>query len=299
VALSLLPDPDAWTLAPPGGANKALKGARQGGVTCPKGQPSVPARMPRDGWRPSREGQTIADVIHDVDQLLERIVKKEALNGSSVELVFDAPTKDWVAKRSGPCVNLYLYDIREDLQRRVPTWEDVRGNDGMVSGRLQPPRRFRLAYLVTAWTQRPEDEHRLLSSLLVCMLRNSMLKPGELGGDLDATDLPVYIDVGQPESQERSLADIWTALGGELKPSLDVVVTAPVAIGKVTPFGPPVTAGPTIGMASTNGAVESANGSAKRKGRAAVAEAELPEETVPHGGKDQGGLQLRVRGTGR
>jgi hypothetical protein len=175
----------------------------------------------------------------------------------------------------------------------------MRGTDGMVSARRQPPRRFRLAYLVTAWTQRPEDEHRLLSSLLVCMLRNPMLKSGELGGELDAADLPVYIEVGQPESQERSLADIWTALGGELKPSLDVVVTAPVVVGASAPYGAPVTEGPTIGMASTNGATEQANGSVKRKGAATVVEA-APEETVPHGAaKDQGGMRLRVRGTRR
>jgi hypothetical protein len=250
---------------------------------------------------PLARGADDPGVIHDVDQLLDRLVRKEALNGSSVELVFDAPTKDWVARRSGPCVNLYLYDIREDLQRRIPTWEDARGADGTVSGRRQPPRRFRLAYLVTAWTQRPEDEHRLLSSLLVCMLRNPMLKPGELGGSLDEADLPLYIEVGQPESQERSLADIWTALGGELKPSLDVVVTAPIVIGQSTPFGPPVTAGPSIGLSSTNGAAEEANGSVRRKGGTAIAEPEpVPEETVPHdAGKGQGGMQLRVRGTRR
>src|SRR5689334_17894090 len=126
------------------------------------------SHAPRRVASPSPEADD-PGVIQDVDQLLERLVKKEALNGSSVELVFDAPTKDWVARRSGPCVNLYLYDIREDLARRVPTWEDMRGADGTVAGRKQPPRRFRLAYLVTAWTQRPEDEHRLLSSLLVCM----------------------------------------------------------------------------------------------------------------------------------
>src|SRR4051794_30244675 len=300
VALSLLPDPDGWTLPPGGGANKARVGARQGGPGCPNGQPSMPARMPDDGWRRTRAATTIGRVIHDVDQLLEKLVKKEALNGSSVDLVFEAPTKDWVARRSGPAVNLYLYDIREDLQRRVPTWEDARAPNGTVSGRQQPPRRFRLAYLVTAWTQRPEDEHRLLSSLLVCMLRNPMLKPGELGGSLDEADLPLYIEVGQPESQERSLADIWTALGGELKPSLDVVVTAPIVIGQSAPYGPPVTSGPTIGLASTNGAVEEANGSVKRKSRTAVADPEpepVAEETVPRGAaKDQGGLRLRVRG---
>jgi hypothetical protein len=239
-------------------------------------------------------------VIHDVDQLLEKLVRRDALNGSSVDLVFDAPTKDWVARRSGPCVNLYLYDIREDLARRVPTWEDARGKDGMVAGRAQPPRRFRLAYLVTAWTQRPEDEHRLLSSLLVAMLRNPMLKPGELGGSLDATDLPVYIEVGQPETQDRSLADIWSALGGELKPSLDVVVTAPIVISQNAYYGPPVLTGPTIGLSSSGGAAEESGG--RRKGASDLPESIAPpEETVPRPekGKLQGGVTLRVRGAAR
>ena len=211
-------------------------------------------------------------MIHDVDQLLERLVRRDALNGSAVDLQFDAPTKDWVARRSGPCVDLYLYDIREDLARRVPTWEDARDADGRVTGRLQPHRRFRLAYLVTAWTQRPEDEHRLLSSLLLCFLRNSMLKPGDLGGGLDAADLPVYIDVGQPEPEERSLADIWTALGGELKPSLDVVVTAPVVVGLATPIGATILETPTIGVARAD---------LPREPGAAVAPEELLERRGP------------------
>ena len=148
----------------------------------------------------------------------------------SVDLVFDAPTKDWVARRSGPAVDLYLYDIREDLPRRVPTWEDVRAPGGEVTrpeaaAAPVPPRVPR-----DGLDPAPEDEHRLLSSLLLCFLRNPMLRPGDLGGSLDESGLPVYIDVGQPETQERSLADIWSALGGEMKPSLDVVVTAPIVV---------------------------------------------------------------------
>ncbi len=289
-------DPDVWTLAPPGCRNKAQGGAREGGPGCPIGQPVLPGGMPRPGWRAGPSWPTIIGMIHDVDQLLEKLVRRDALNGSAVDLVFDAPTKDWVARRSGPAVDLYLYDIREDLQRRVPTWEDVRAPGGEVTSRKQPPRRFRLAYLVTAWTQRPEDEHRLLSSLLACFLRNPMLKPGDLGGSLDESDLPVYIDVGQPETQERSLADIWSALGGELKPSLDVVVTAPIIISSSSYFGPPVLAGPTIGLAAAGGPSETATG----RGRRGSAEPELeplPEEIVPRGA-DAGrpGVTLRVRG---
>ena len=134
--------------------------------------------MPGSGSARGRPGPTILRMIHEVDELLEKLVKKDALNGSSVELVFDAPTKDWVARRNGPAVDLYLYDIREDLQRRVPIWEDVRDTDGTVKARGMPPRRFKLSYLVTAWTQRPEDEHRLLSALLSAFIRKNSIPSG-------------------------------------------------------------------------------------------------------------------------
>ncbi|HET9346840.1 MAG TPA: DUF4255 domain-containing protein [Candidatus Limnocylindrales bacterium] len=237
-------------------------------------------------------------MIHDVDQLLERLVKKEALNGSSVELVFEAPTKDWVARRSGPAVDLYLYDIREDLERRVPAWEDVKDAAGETKDRRLPPRRYRLAYLVTAWTQRPEDEHRLLSALLSCFIRNAMLKPEELDGEIAEAHLPVYIDVAQPPSQDRSLADVWSALGGELKPSLDVVVTAPMVVGRSAPYGPPVLVGPTIGLAAMAGPDEVVEGGrGGRRRRTELPLEPLPEETVPKDAKDdQPGVRLRVRG---
>lgn len=241
---------------------------------------------------------TIGPMIHDVDQLLEEIVKRDALNGSAVELVFDAPTKEWVARRSGPAVDLYLYDIREDLDRRVPAWEDVKDPKGETTDRRLPPRRYRLAYLVTAWTQRPEDEHRLLSSLLSCFIRNAMLKPDELGGTLAEADLPLYIDVAQPPSQDRSLADVWSALGGELKPSLDVVVTAPMVVARSAPFGPPVLIGPSIGLATADGEERVAGRGRRRRRGASEPPEPLPEEIVPRAAAAGGqpGVTLRVRG---
>ncbi len=235
-------------------------------------------------------------MIHEVDQLLEEMVRRDALNGSAVELVFEAPTKDWVARRSGPAVDLYLYDIREDLERRVPAWEDIKDGAGKVKDRRLPPRRYRLAYLVTAWTQRPEDEHRLLSALLSCFIRNAMVKPEDLDGTLAEPDLPIYIDVAQPPSQDRSLADVWSALGGELKPSLDVIVTAPMVVSRTAPYGPPVLLGPTLGLTSTDGAAETVEGG-RRNGKRSLPPLEpLPEETVPRDAEDKPGVKLRVRG---
>lgn len=241
-------------------------------------------------------------MIHDVDELLEKLVKKDALNGSQVELEFEAPTKDWVARRNGPTVDLYLYDIREDLQRRVPAWEDARGKDGTVVARQLPPRRFKLSYLVTAWTQRPEDEHRLLSALLSAFIRNPMIKPELLEGVLAEPELPVYIDVGQPPSQDRSLADVWSALGGELKPSLDVVVTAPIMVKRDGEYGPPVLNIPSIGIASSSGPSEVVAGRMRRvaPATAKVVEQEelLPRTAVLQGDgkKVSPGLAVRMRG---
>lgn len=262
----------------------------------PEGATGLPGSMPRSGCARESTAPTILGMIHEVDELLEKLVKTDALNGSSVELVFDAPTKDWVARRNGPAVDLYLYDIREDLQRRVPAWEDSRAADGKVNARQLPPRRFKLSYLVTAWTQRPEDEHRLLSALLSAFIRNPMIKPGELDGALAEPDLPVYIDVGQPPTQDRSLADVWSALGGELKPSLDVVVTAPIIVNRTAPIGPPVLAGPAIGL-SAGGANEVVTKAGA--GPAGGTDGDRTLELVPAGAdaeKPTPGMAIRVRG---
>jgi hypothetical protein len=90
-------------------------------------------------------------MIQDVDETLRALVKREALNGSQVEIAFDAPTRDWSARRNAPTINLYLYDIREDMTRRDAAMAPVRSDEGYVSGHSPIPRRFKLSYLLTAW----------------------------------------------------------------------------------------------------------------------------------------------------
>jgi len=163
-----------------------------------------------------------------------------------VDVVFDAPTKDWAARRNAPTVNLYLYDIREDLRRRERGWSEVRGTDGAVVSRVPAPKYFKLSYLVTAWTQRPEDEHSLLDSLLRAFLRYDALPARLVTGRLREPRLDVPLTIGLPPPEDRAFADVWSALGGELKPSLDLVVVAPVDTGIVYPVGPPVEEGLTL-----------------------------------------------------
>ena len=116
---------------------------------------------------------------------------------------------------------------------------------GRVGQRHLPPRYFKLSYLVTAWTQRPEDEHRLLSAILACFLRYDAI-PATARGELAELALPVAITVGLPPPEDRGFADVWSALGGELKPSLDVVASVPVDAGQRQPVGPLVTQPVTV-----------------------------------------------------
>src|SRR5690349_21451448 len=186
-------------------------------------------------------------MFYEVDEALRALVRAEVLDGSDVEIVFDAPTREWASRRNAPTVNLYLYDIREDLRRRERGL--VNTYDGRtVVARTEPPRHFKTTYLITAWTQRPEDEHRLLSALLYCFLRHPVLPAEHLRGPLAEIGLPVEVSVALPPPEDRSFADVWSALGGELKPSLDLVVTAPVDGGRLFPVGAPVSEPIRIGF---------------------------------------------------
>ena len=187
-------------------------------------------------------------VIAQVDDALRTLIRNDALNGSEVDVVFDAPTKDWAARRNAPTVNLYLYDIREDVRRRERGLSEQRGDDGHVRTRRPAPRHYKLSYLVTAWTQRPEDEHRLLDQLLRCFLKYEALPDELVVGQLAETGLVVPLTVGLPPPEDRAFADVWSALGGELKPSLDIVVIAPVDTGIVYQAGPPASQGTHLDM---------------------------------------------------
>jgi hypothetical protein len=192
-------------------------------------------------------------VIHEVDSALRALIDRET-GIRDVEVVFDAPTRDWAGRRTVPTIDVYLYDIREDLRRRERgVLNEYNEDQTRIIGRHLPPRHFKLSYLVTAWTQRPEDEHRLLSALLLAFLRFDAMPAELLDGPLADMKLPVPLTVGLPPPEDRGFADVWSALGGELKPSIDVVVSAPINTGQRMELGPPVTEPPLFHFGGSGG----------------------------------------------
>jgi hypothetical protein len=191
-------------------------------------------------------------VIHEVDEALRSLIASDALVNKT-DVLFEAPTKEWAARRNAPTVNLFLYDVRENLTRRQTGRIEEHDEHGVVVGWRQPPRWFDLSYLATAWTKHPQDEHRLLSALLGCFVRHETIPPQRLVGSLASLPLTVSLQAARPLADNRSVTDVWSSLGGELKASIDLQVAAPL-IGERDPAGPPVTDALVARTSQTDGA---------------------------------------------
>src|SRR3954471_17863018 len=87
-------------------------------------------------------------MLADLDGSLRRVLQPElARQGfGSVNVVFDAPTRDWASALSAPTVNLFLYDLTEARGHRTVDWQMQR-TDG-AARELGPPLRLRASYAV-------------------------------------------------------------------------------------------------------------------------------------------------------
>lgn len=116
-------------------------------------------------------------MFETVDRRLEAMVK-EALGGEAVEVSFARPGPGTSARGIG----LHLMEA-------VPT--------PPLSTPRRPPLQATLRYLVTAWAEKPQDEHRLLGELLFAAL--------------DWKDVEVETEPPPPAA--------WSALQAPLRPS--------------------------------------------------------------------------------
>jgi Pvc16 N-terminal domain/Carboxypeptidase regulatory-like domain len=178
----------------------------------------------------------LADLDESLRALLKRELGRHGFDG--VDIVFEAPTKEWAAALSTPTVNLFLYDLREATDRRVSEWREKRGNGHAVQER--PPLRVEVSYAVTAWTRAVEDEHRLLSQVLAVLYAYPVLPNDILAGTLIDGTQPFPLDTKTAQGRSEDKADFWTSIGGQYKASLDYIVFASCEPGTRYERGPQV-----------------------------------------------------------
>jgi hypothetical protein len=143
---------------------------------------------------------------------------------AAAQIAFERPSEIYTPGQT--TVDLFLYDIRENLELRNPEAAIERAAGHAV--RRPPPMRVACTYLVTAWpvggTELPLQEHRLLAQALQVLARYPTIPAEFLQESLKGQQPPLPLVTSQTNGVKEP-AEFWSALGGRLRPSLSVTVT--------------------------------------------------------------------------
>ena len=171
-------------------------------------------------------------MISDVDEALRNLILDSlTVSRQNVDIKYDLPNRDWASRLNRPTIDLFLFDIRENLRLRgAEQYRQIPREDGKVEVRRNPVR-IDLRYLLSAWTKDPEDEHLLLSDTLMTLLRNPLIPEKYCSEQMRKQQFPVILDaaVYQPEhGPTEKTSEIWGVIGNDIHAGFIVTVTITV-----------------------------------------------------------------------
>lgn len=176
-------------------------------------------------------------MLHLLDDALAGFLRAVVpLPVREVDIAFEAPDREWASQVSRATVNLFLWDVRPGLAERDGGLRVVSHQSGLMT-REGPRPRIECRYLITAWTSDASDEHALLGQVLAALLVNPLMDPELLKPPLRGPE-PVVVMIRTGGDTDSS--DFWSAIGGQLKPGLDVAITVALDAAAVLAAGPPV-----------------------------------------------------------
>jgi hypothetical protein len=193
-------------------------------------------------------------VLSEIDRALVTLLSTKTYSEERVKVDLDPPTKDWAARRSGPVLNLFLNDIREDTDKRSADIIEVKDDHGTIVARRPAERTFKFSYALSAWTSRPEDDHALLGAALSNLMQREYLPEDLCTGtlaEMARVGRPALVRVGGVLYSERLVTELWSAIGGEFRPIIAVTVSTLIPAGLPTPAGPRQTAPPQFTFGDT------------------------------------------------
>ena len=177
-------------------------------------------------------------MLDDLDHALRTLLLDELptvverIEADGFDISFDVPSRETTARLTRPTLNLFLYNIQENRELRPAPWEGALSNGQYRDSR--PPVRLECYYLITAWSNEVEDEHRLLTGAARVFFRHLKLPDEAIEGSLP-TDHEIRMMVAQPAAI-KDIVDIWSVLDNDLKPSVRVTVTVPLELDVTREF---------------------------------------------------------------
>ncbi len=152
--------------------------------------------------------------------------KSAVLPKVNIDITFETPDATFQNKLQHPTLNLFLYDLRENLELRASERMHLVTQDPLpskpangvkYSGALyQDPVQVELSYLVTAWCQaspkKERDENDLLNIAMKTFLQNQQIPESALKGSLQSlTTLPRGYTL-RP-AYLHSVSEFWSSMG--------------------------------------------------------------------------------------
>ena len=168
-------------------------------------------------------------MIRDLSETMRAVLDDPGLASSFPELaaaqiLFDRPADTFSPAQT--TVNLFLYDVRENMELRSNE-PIIERNNGQATI-YRAPMRVLCSYLLTAWpvggAEPPLQEHRLLSQALQVLSRYPTIPAQYLKGRLVGQEPPLPMITAQTDGLKNP-AEFWTALGNKLRPSLSITAT--------------------------------------------------------------------------
>jgi hypothetical protein len=187
-------------------------------------------------------------VIHDADRSLEAWLGSMLPPGVGVR--FDAPDPNWARRPPDPpFVDVFLYDIAEDTDGLTGDSALVRDPGGRAVGWQPPVRRYRLSYLLTAWSADVSADHELLGNVVAGCAAAAIIPADCLRGALLEAGLPVQLRCAPPNgiagahgaasTASAGTAGLCLALGLPPRAALTLVLVAPVIPAAFAEVAPP------------------------------------------------------------
>jgi Pvc16 N-terminal domain len=175
-------------------------------------------------------------LIGDLDRTLSALLKRQLPRAlaEQLQISFATPDDQFPPQSvSLPAIDLFLYDLRENLDLRSNEVFIDRRADGSAT-RTKAPVRVDFSYLITAWPSEghanpAEDEHFLLGEVMRVLLRHRTLPEEYLQGSLKTQDPALPVSSLQT-SRLQSLGEFWQALGGKPKAALNYQVTLSIEV---------------------------------------------------------------------
>jgi hypothetical protein len=191
-------------------------------------------------------------MIELLDEALRQILIDELnIRSGEIDIQYRQPNKDWSSRLSRPTINIFLYDIRENvkLRQHSPQYMEMGRVGSLVSQQLRPMQ-INVYYLITAWANEPEDEHRMLGRILMALYRHPYLTDQYRIGDLRDQPGRIEILAAQPELLNDATL-FWSAMDNQMRAG--IVCQVAMALDPHTPFDTPIVTDRGLGFSDERG----------------------------------------------